>query len=78
VDQGACHHRFVSSPLIDEGWAALRSGDAPTARMAFVRALGEGQSGGEVLEGMGQALYLERDYVAAIDHYQLAFAAYRG
>jgi hypothetical protein len=60
-----------------KGWAALRSGDAPTARMAFVRALGEGQSG-EVFEGMGQALYLERDYVAAIDHYQLAFAAYRG
>jgi DNA-binding NarL/FixJ family response regulator len=72
----SCHHRLVSSPLIEEGLAALRDGDAAAARRAFELALTEGESG-EVLEGHAEALYLEREYVASAAHYERAFSAYR-
>jgi DNA-binding NarL/FixJ family response regulator len=72
----SCHHRLVSSPLIEEGLAALRDGDAAAARRAFELALTEGESG-EVLEGLAEALYLEREYVASAAHYERAFSAYR-
>jgi DNA-binding NarL/FixJ family response regulator len=61
---------------MDDGWAALRSGDASTARRAFEHVLAEVQTA-EALEGMGQALYLECDYAASIDHYEQAYTAYR-
>ena len=67
----------MSSPLIEEGMAALRDGDAAAARRAFELALAEVASG-EVLEGLGEALYLEREYAAAAAHYERAYAAYRG
>jgi DNA-binding CsgD family transcriptional regulator len=76
VPHGACDHRFVSSPAIGDGWAALRDGDASTARRAFEHVLAEVRSG-EALEGLGQAVYLECDYTASIDHYEQAYAAYR-
>ena len=66
----------MRSPLIDQGWAALRDGDAAAARRAFGSALAEGTSG-EVLEGLAEALYLERQYAAAATHYERAYAAYR-
>jgi DNA-binding NarL/FixJ family response regulator len=66
----------VSSPLIEEGQAALRDGDAATAHRAFELALTEGESG-EVLEGLAEALYLEREYSASAAHYERAFSAYR-
>jgi DNA-binding CsgD family transcriptional regulator len=66
----------VHSPLIDQGWAALRDGDAAAARLAFGSALAEGTSG-EALEGLAEALYLERQYAAAATHYERAYAAYR-
>jgi DNA-binding CsgD family transcriptional regulator len=66
----------VSSPLIEEGSAALRDGDATAARRAFELALVEGESG-EVLEGLAKALYLEREYAASAAHYERAYAAYR-
>jgi DNA-binding CsgD family transcriptional regulator len=66
----------VSSPTIDDGWAALRDGDPPAARGIFERVLAEVESG-DALEGMGQALYLECNYTASIDHYEQAYAAYR-
>jgi DNA-binding NarL/FixJ family response regulator len=66
----------VRSPTIEEGRAALRDGDAATARRAFELALGEGESG-EVLEGLAEALYLEREYEASAAHYERAYAAYR-
>ncbi len=72
----ACDHRLVSSPAIDDGWAALRDGDASTARRAFEHVLAEVRSS-SALEGLGQALYLECDYTASIDHYEQAYAAYR-
>jgi hypothetical protein len=61
---------------MDDGWAALRSGDASTARRAFEHVLADVQSA-EAQEGLGQALYLECDYTASVDHYERAYAAYR-
>ena len=66
----------MSSPLIEEGQAALRDGDAATAHRAFELALTEGESG-EVLEGLAEALYLQRKYSASAAHYERAFSAYR-
>jgi DNA-binding NarL/FixJ family response regulator len=66
----------VSAPLIEEGLAALRGGDAATARRAFELALAEVGSG-EVLEGLAEALYLEREYSASAAHYERAYSAYR-
>ena len=66
----------MSSPLIDQGRAALRDGDAAGARRAFGSALAEAESG-EALEGLAEALYLEREYAASASHYERAYAAYR-
>src|SRR6266540_3116923 len=66
----------MSLPLIEEGLAALRDGDAGTARRAFEFALAEAESG-EVLEGLAEALYLEREYAASAAHYERAYAAHR-
>jgi hypothetical protein len=66
----------VSSALIQQGLAALRTGDAAAARRVFETALAEGESG-QVLEGLGEALYLGREYVAAVAHYERAHVAYR-
>jgi DNA-binding CsgD family transcriptional regulator len=66
----------VSSALIQQGLAALRAGDAAAARRVFETALAEAESG-QVLEGLGEALYLGREYVAAVAHYERAYVAYR-
>ena len=42
----------------------------------FESALAEGESG-QVLEGLGEALYLGREYVAAVAHGERAYVAYR-
>jgi DNA-binding NarL/FixJ family response regulator len=76
LEGSSCHHRLVSSPLIEEGLAALRDGDAATAHRAFELALTEGESG-EALEGLAEAVYLEREYVASAAHYERAFSTYR-
>ena len=62
--------------MIEEGWAALNAGDAATARAAFERALAEVETG-SAREGLGQALYLQRDYSGAIKQHERAYAAYR-
>ena len=62
--------------MIEEGWAALNAGDAATASHAFESALAEVETGiGR--EGLGQALYLQRDYSGAIKQHERAYAAYR-
>jgi DNA-binding NarL/FixJ family response regulator len=66
----------VSSPLIEAGAAALCDGDVAAARRAFETALGEGESG-EALEGLAEALYLEREYASSIVQYERAYTAYR-
>jgi DNA-binding NarL/FixJ family response regulator len=66
----------VTTSLIEQGRAALRDGDAATARRAFEAALAEASSG-EVLDGLAEALYLEREYAAAAAHYERAYSAYR-
>jgi hypothetical protein len=62
--------------LIEEGSAALRAGDAAAARGVFEAALAEAESG-EVLEGLAEALYLDREYAASAAHYERAYAAHR-
>jgi DNA-binding NarL/FixJ family response regulator len=76
LERGSCHHRLVSSPLIEEGRAALRGGDAAAARRAFESALAEVESG-EALEGLAEALYFEHQYSAAVARYERAYTAYR-
>jgi DNA-binding CsgD family transcriptional regulator len=66
----------VTSPLVEEGAAALRDGDAAAARRAFELALAEAESG-EAFEGLARTLYLEREYEASAAHYERAYAAYR-
>jgi DNA-binding CsgD family transcriptional regulator/Tfp pilus assembly protein PilF len=66
----------VSSPLIAEGLAALRAGDAAAARRSFERAV-DGAESGAALEGLAESLYLEQEYAAAGEWYERAYAAYR-
>ncbi|HZC27471.1 MAG TPA: hypothetical protein VE287_10645, partial [Actinopolymorphaceae bacterium] len=66
----------MSSGLVDEGRAALRAGDTAAARELFESALADSESG-VVLEGLGEALYLQRNYVAASEHYERAYAVHR-
>jgi hypothetical protein len=54
----------------------LNAGDAATARHAFESALAEVETGSG-REGLGQALYLQRDYSDAIKQHERAYAAYR-
>jgi tetratricopeptide (TPR) repeat protein len=66
----------VTSPSIERGLAALRDGDPAAARRAFEAAVAVSETG-DALEGLAEALYLEREYSASADHYMRAFAAYR-
>jgi DNA-binding NarL/FixJ family response regulator len=66
----------MTASMIEEGWGALNAGDAATARAAFERALAEVETGSG-REGLGQALYLQRDYSGAIKQHERAYAAYR-
>jgi tetratricopeptide (TPR) repeat protein len=66
----------MSTSMIEQGWAALSAGDVATARDAFEEALAEAESGA-AREGLGQALYLQRDYLGAIAQHERAYAAYR-
>ena len=63
--------------MIEEGWAALHAGDADAARDRFERALQHAESGA-AREGLGQAIYLQRDYTGAIAQQERAYAAYPG
>jgi hypothetical protein len=64
---GSCHHHLVNSPLIDKGVAALRAGDAVTARRVFELAVAEFGSGA-ALEGLAEALYLQQEYSTTAAH----------
>jgi DNA-binding CsgD family transcriptional regulator len=66
----------VGASLVEAGLAALRAGEAAAARRAFEAALAEGESG-EVLEGLAEALYLERQYAVSAAQYERAYSAYR-
>ena len=62
--------------LVAEGRAALRTGDAATARRVLERALRESPSG-EVTEGLARVAYLELDFARAIAGWEEAYAVYR-
>jgi hypothetical protein len=57
----------VNSSLIEDGLAALRAGDGGTARQVFEVALEEAESG-QALEGLAEALYLDREYLTSAVH----------
>jgi DNA-binding NarL/FixJ family response regulator len=59
-----------------EGWDALEAADWPAARGFFEGALAASESG-EALDGLSQALHFQREYDAAVDVKERAFAAYR-
>ena len=61
---------------VEEGRAALRTGDGVGARQAFERALTDPPEP-FVLEGLARAAYLEHDYRGAIDAWERAYAGYR-
>jgi len=78
-DVVARHHEAVTVPvqtLIAEGRAALREGDAATARRVLESALAESASD-DVLEGLARAAYLELDFARAIKDWERAYAAHR-
>ena len=60
----------------EEGWAALRAGDAVLARRIFEAAHADGPSA-ETLEGLARVAYLELDFATAIGLWEQAYAAYR-
>jgi DNA-binding CsgD family transcriptional regulator len=59
-----------------EGWEALAAADWPTARRSFEEALAVSESA-EALDGLSLALHFQREYDAAIEVKERAFAAYR-
>src|SRR5687768_18482551 len=73
-DDGRVHGSVES--LIGEGRDAFARGDAAASRRAYEAALAE-REGGEVLEGLARALYLEGDYPGSMAAHERAFAAYR-
>src|SRR5205823_1968274 len=62
--------------VLAEGRAALRAGDAVTARRLFETAHAESPSAAAIA-GLARAAYLELDFGAAIEHWERAYAAYR-
>ena len=62
--------------VLRDGWDALAAADWPAARAVFEGALAERETG-EALDGLSQALHFQRDYDAAINVKERAFAAYR-
>ena len=62
-----------ASDLIADGRAALRVGDAATARSSFEAALALGPNSA-ALEGLGFADYLAMDFDEAIDLWQQSYA----
>ena len=65
----------VPEPLIAEARAALRRGDATAARAAVAPI--NDSAGGDVVEVLAVAAYLELDYPEAIAKWERAYAAHR-
>lgn len=62
--------------LLDQGRAALRAGDAATARAAFEQVMAE-QPHPQAMEGLARVRYLELDFSRAVESWEEAYAAYR-
>jgi tetratricopeptide (TPR) repeat protein len=62
--------------LLTEGRAALRVGDAASARRVFERAVAE-RAGGDAIEGLARASYIALDFAQAIQDWERAYAAHR-
>src|SRR5258706_15369219 len=62
--------------LVVAGRAALRAGDAVTARRAFESA-GADSPSGDVPEGLARCSYIELDFQPAIEGWERAYAVFR-
>ncbi|MEY2568999.1 MAG: hypothetical protein QOE35_3528 [Actinomycetota bacterium] len=62
--------------LVEQGWAALRAGDALAARTAFETAADAAPSA-YVIEGLARVCFLELDFGRAIETWERAYAAHR-
>lgn len=65
------------SDLIERARSALRGGDADGARRLFTQASEQSPEDPDVLEGLARVAYIERDFSAASDYYQRAYAGFR-
>ncbi|MFN2625870.1 MAG: LuxR C-terminal-related transcriptional regulator [Mycobacteriales bacterium] len=66
----------TAGELLDQGRAALRSGDAAGARAALERAMAEAPSG-DAVEGLARAAYLELDFARGVTDWERAYAMHR-
>ena len=66
----------MTSPLVEQGIAALRAGDVEMACRVFERAVADVDSG-IALEGLAEALYLQQEYSEAAAQYGRAYGAYQ-
>ena len=57
-------------------WAALRDGDATLARSVLAE-ISAGHITAEILEAQARADFLDREYADTVEHWELAYAAYR-
>jgi ATP/maltotriose-dependent transcriptional regulator MalT len=62
---------------VERARAALRAGDAATARRIVEEPAGPERASGAVLEVLARADYLDREFARAIDGWERAYAAYR-
>ena len=67
----------VADDAVERGRAALRIGDAATARVAFEEAAAHGGPNAPVLEGLARVSYLELDFARAIEQWERAYGLYR-
>ncbi|HEX5096607.1 MAG TPA: hypothetical protein VFX21_11360, partial [Acidimicrobiia bacterium] len=65
------------SELIEQARAALRAGDAASARRLLDEAASERPDDPSVAECLARTAYLERDFTGASEHWQRAYAGYR-
>jgi DNA-binding NarL/FixJ family response regulator len=65
-----------AAELVRRGQEALRAGDWTAAVSAFESAI-DLEETADALNGLGQARYWQRDYLAAIAHRERAYAAFR-
>jgi tetratricopeptide (TPR) repeat protein len=77
VDDAAGPSDPTTEQLIATGRAALRSGDAVTARRAFEEVLAVSPDDVDVMEDLARASYVELDFAGALDGWTRAYAAHR-
>src|SRR5262245_57952816 len=76
LEEPTCDDRRVSQAVISQSRAALRAGDATTARQLLAK-VPDGETRGDVLELLARASYLDLDFQTAIEGWERAYACFR-